>query len=182
MRSSVHLSMLLAVILMVSLLPVAGATESPEPPAPPSAGPVVSESWTPGELDVDWASFAAEHRDEYQSSSWAAVGETEEAVALEARNALADSYAEATGADGGLEQTDATFNDLSDPAVIGPGSPVLRRVRRRHQPAGRRRPGHTRRSVPRRRQQHRWRQLQPRSRGAPTSHRPTQRLHGADHR
>ncbi|MEE8603622.1 S8 family serine peptidase [Euzebya tangerina] len=96
----------------MSLLPAAGATQSSEAAAPSDAGAVVSESWTPGQLDIDWAAFARENRTEYESSQWAALADGQDAAAAAARSALVDNYTEATGADGGLDEAGATFNDL----------------------------------------------------------------------
>jgi hypothetical protein len=62
--------------------------------------------WTPGELDVDWAEFAAASRSDYQSSQWASDAQADD----EARDALraeaAQHYRTASGAEG------ASFNDL----------------------------------------------------------------------
>lgn len=99
----------LVIVLALSLLPAAAAQDGAA--ATSSAGRVPATvpegAWQPGELDVDWAAFADEHRAEYDGSSWASAA-ADDAEARDALRAQAlAQYAEATG-----DGAPASFGDV----------------------------------------------------------------------
>ena len=96
MRLPAVTTALLAIALVLGVLPAAGAqpatdgsgTSGSAAQAPPTVVP-----WEPGDLDVDWAAFADEHRAEYESSQWAAdAAAVDEAARESARDAVRQMY------------------------------------------------------------------------------------------
>lgn len=95
MRLPVVTTALLAVALVLGALPAAvaqptggAATTADDGTAAPTVVP-----WEPGQLDMDWAAFAEEHRAEYQASEWAsAAAEVEAQARQEARDAVRQMY------------------------------------------------------------------------------------------
>ncbi|WP_370328409.1 S8 family serine peptidase [Euzebya sp.] len=110
MRLSALLPAALAMVLAVALVPAVPAGgqshAGADQPAPAVRAEPSGEGWTPGELDVDWAAFAAEHRQAYESSRWASAAD----VAADSRDALRDdaraAYAQATGEGSGAGYAD----------------------------------------------------------------------------
>lgn len=104
---SSSLALSLAVVIALSLLPAAAAQDGTSDPS--DAAPATADgAWEPGELDVDWAAFADEHRTEYEGSSWATAAAdvaTDERSSL--RQQMARAYTTSSGAD-----ADAAYLDL----------------------------------------------------------------------
>ncbi len=110
MRLSALITASLAIVLALSLLPAAAAAQDTGPstadPSPPGTS-AADAAWTPGELDVDWAAFAAERRADYATSTWAAQAEAQADSRAALRAEAVAAYREATG-----EERSAGFSDV----------------------------------------------------------------------
>ena len=110
MRLSAVTTALTAGALILGVLPAALAAPATAPSDPSSAPVVEAVPWEPGELDIDWAAFANENRDEYETSAYAAAADAE-AADVEAREAARDAiraeYLQESGAEG------STYADVS---------------------------------------------------------------------
>ncbi|HUG84241.1 MAG TPA: hypothetical protein VMM13_06730, partial [Euzebya sp.] len=112
MRVSALPTASLAIVLALSLLPAASAQDAASPSGDAAGVPSIALTtddvgWSPGELDVDWAQFADQHRAEYESSSWATAAQDEEVSRDQLRADMVAEYTQATGTD-----PDAGYLDL----------------------------------------------------------------------
>ncbi len=109
MRLSAVKTALVSGALALGLLPAALAAPSVAEPADSSTDTsfsgTVQQTWSPGELDIDWAAFAAEHREEFERSEFASAGDGAADRADAARAAVQAEYL-------GEASSDATYSSL----------------------------------------------------------------------